>query len=65
MAWKRHLWSTNLALVTFLRLVDLISFDFMSYSPYMPNLVSLSHSHGLEEVPVAHQPGPEHLGEVG
>merc|ERR1712117_794446 len=30
----------------------------------MPNLGSLSHSHGLAEVPLVHQPGPEHLGEV-
>ena len=65
MAWKTHMWSTNLALVTFLRLADLISFDFMAYSPYMPNLGSLSHSHGLEEAPLVHQPGPGHLPEVG
>ena len=64
MAWKRHLWLTNMALVTFLRLADLIIFNFMSYSPYMPNLGSLSHSHGLEEAPVVHQPGPGHLPEV-
>ena len=52
MAWKRHMWSTDLALVTFLRFEDLIIFSFMSSDPYMPNLGSLSHSHGLEEVPV-------------
>ena len=52
MAKKRHLWSTDLTLVTFLRLADFIIFDFMSYSPYMPNLGSLCHSHGLEEAPV-------------
>ena len=65
MAWKRHLWSTNLALGTFLRLTDLTKFGFMSYSPYMPNLGSLSHSHGLEEALVVHRPGPGHLPEVG
>ena len=51
-AKKRHLWSTNPALVTFLRLADLIRFDFLSYTPYMPNLGFLSHPHGLEEAPV-------------
>ena len=61
MAWKRHLWSTDLALVTFLRLAEHIIFYFMFYSPYMPNLGSLSHSHGLEEAPVAHQPHPGQL----
>ena len=65
MAWKRHMWSTDLALVTFLRLADLISFDFMSCSPCMPNLGSLSHSHGSEEAPVVHRPGLSHLSEVG
>ena len=54
MARKRHQWSTNLALVTFLRLDDLIIFYYMSYSPHMPNLGPLSHSHGLEEAPVVH-----------
>ena len=54
MVWKRHLWSTNPALVTLLRLADLISFEFISSSPYMPNLGSSSHSHGLEEAPVVH-----------
>ena len=44
MAKKRHLWSTDLTLVTFLRLADLIIFNFLSYSPYMPNLGSLCHS---------------------
>ena len=64
MAWKRHLWSTNLALVTLLRLADLISFEFMSSSLYMLNLGSLSHSYGLEEAPVVHRLGPGHLPEV-
>ena len=32
MAWKRHLWSTDQALVTFLRLDDLMIFYFMSYT---------------------------------
>ena len=61
MAWKRHLWSTDLALVTFLKLDDLIIFYFMSYRPYISNLGSLCHSHGLEEAPVEHRPGPGHL----
>ena len=30
-------------------------FDFMFYSPYMPNSGSLCHPHGLEEAPVAHR----------
>ena len=30
----------------------------------LPNFGSLSHSHGLEEAPVVHQPGPGHLWEV-
>ena len=45
-----------MALVTFLRLADLIIFNFMSYSPYMPNLGSLFHSRDLEEAPVVHLP---------
>ena len=65
MAWKRHLWSSDLALVTFLTLADLIIVYFMSYSPFMPNLGSLSHSHGLKEAPVVHRPGPGYLPEVG
>ena len=40
MAWKRHLWSTDLALVTYLRLANLIIFYFMSYSPNILNLDS-------------------------
>ena len=59
------MWSTDLALVTFLRLAELIIFVFMFYSPYKPNLGSLSHSHGLEEAPVVHRPDPGHLPEVG
>ena len=61
MAWKRHLWSTNLALVTFLSLVDLVNFDFMSYCPNMPNLGSLSHFHGLEEAAVVQRPSSDHF----
>ena len=64
-AWKRYLWSTDLALITFQRLDDLIIFYFMSYSPYMPNLVSLSHSHNLEEATVVHRPLPGHLVDIG
>ena len=40
-------------------------FYLMRYSPYMPNLGSLSHFHGLEEAPVVHRPDPGHLPEVG
>ena len=40
---------------------DLVIFYFMPYSPYLPNLGSLSHPHGLEEAPVVHQPDPGHL----
>ena len=57
--------SSNMSLVTSERLDDLIIFNFMSYSPYMPNLGSLSHSHGQEKAPVVHRPGPGHLPEVG
>ena len=64
MAQKRHLWSTDLALTTLERFVDLIICYVMSPSPYMSNLGSLSHPHGLEEAPVVHQPGPGHLGDV-
>ena len=65
MAWKRHLWSTNLALFTFLMLYDLIIFHLMSYSPYILNIGSLSSSYGLQEVPGVHWPGPGHLADVG
>ena len=65
MAWKRYLWSTNLALVTFLRLADLIILNYMSYSPYMPNFGSPPYSHGLEEAPVVHRLDPGHFPEVG
>ena len=65
MAQKRHLWSTDLALVTSLRLDDLIFSYFMSYSPCMPNLGSLPNSQGLKEIPVVHRPGPGHLADVG
>ena len=64
MAWKRHLWSTDLALVTFLRLADFFIFNLVSYSLYMFNLGALPRSHGLEEAPVVHQPGPDHLVDV-
>ena len=40
---------------------DLIICHFMSCSPYIPNLGSLSHPHGLEEAPVVHRPGPSQL----
>ena len=65
MARKRQLWSTDLALVTSARLDDLIFSYFMSYSPYIPNLGSLPHSHGLEEAPAVHRPGPGHLVDIG
>ena len=65
MTFKRHLWSTNLVLATLERLVDLIIGSAMSNGPFMPNLGSVSHPHGLEEAPVVLQPGPGHLGNVG
>ena len=40
---------------------NLVIFYFMPYSPYLPNLGSLSHPHGLEEAPVVHRPDPGHL----
>ena len=61
MACMRHLWSADLAMVTFLRLDDLITFYVISYSPYMANLGSLSHSHGLEETHLVHRPVPGQL----
>ena len=61
MAWKRHLHLCDLALVTLLKLDDFIILYFMSYSPYIPNLGSLSHPHGPKEAPVVHRPGPGHL----
>ena len=64
MALKRHLLSTDLALVTFQKLDDLIIFYVLFYSPYVPNLGCLSHPHGLEEAPVVHRPGPGHLVDV-
>ena len=65
MAWKRHLWSTNLVLATFLRFDDLIISYFMFYSPYLPNLGCLSHPNGLEEAPVVDQPGSGQLVDIG
>ena len=35
------------------------------YRPYLPYFGSLSHLHGLEEVPVVHRPGPGNLPEAG
>ena len=64
MASKRHLWSSDLALVTFLRLTDLIIGHFLSTSPIMPNSGSLCHPHGLEEAPVAHRPDPGQLQQI-
>ena len=54
-----HLWTTDLALTTLERLVDLIICFVMSKGPYMFNFGSLSHPHGLEEAPVVHRPGPD------
>ena len=42
---------------------DFVIFYFMPYSPYLPNLGSLSHPHGLEEAPVVHRPDPGQLPE--
>ena len=53
-AWKRHLCSIDMALVTSMRMDDLIIFYFMSFTSYLPNLDSLSHPNGLEEAHVAH-----------
>ena len=47
-----------------LNLKCLISYSIDSYSLYMPNLGSLSHSHGLEQAPVIHRPGPGHFPDV-
>ena len=63
MAWKRHQCSTDLALVTFLRLADLNIFYFMSNCHYIPNLGSLPHSHGLAEALEAHGCGHGYQGE--
>ena len=46
-------------------LVDPINSYVMANSSYMPSLGSLSHLHCLEEAPVVHRPGPDHLGEIG
>ena len=58
------MWYTNLALVTLKRSGDLIIGYVMTISHYMPKFRSLLHPHGLEEAPVVHQPGPNHLGDV-
>ena len=58
MALNRHLWSTDLALATLERLVNLIKGYVMTKGSYIPNLGSLSHPHGLEEAPVVHRPDP-------
>ena len=31
--------------------------------PYLPKFRSLAPPHGLEEAPIVHQPGPDHLDE--
>ena len=33
--------------------------------PFLAKFGSMCHSHGLEEAPVVHQPGPGHLVNVG
>ena len=48
-----------------MRLGNLIISYVMSTSPYMLNLGSLAHPHGLEEAHVVHRPDPGHLGQVG
>ena len=58
------MWSTDLALTTLERFVDLIICYVMSKSAYMPDLGSLSHPHSLDEAPVVHRPGPGNLGEI-
>ena len=54
MTYKRHLWSTDLALANLQMLANLIISHFLSISSIIPNLGSLCHPHGLEEAPVAH-----------
>ena len=43
---------------------DFVIFYFTPYGPYLLNLGSLYHPHGLEEVPVIQRPGPGYLPEV-
>ena len=59
MAFKRHLWYTDLVLATMERSVELIFF--MANLPYIQNFRSLELPHGLEEAPVVHQLDPDHL----
>ena len=37
----------------------------MAILPYLPYFRFLALPHGLEEAPVVHQPGPDHVGEGG
>ena len=61
MAYKRHQWSSDLALATLQMLADLINGHFLSTSPIMPNSGSLCHPHGLDEALVAHLHDPGQL----
>ena len=43
---------------------DLMITHVLPSSPYMPNLGSLPHPHGIEEEPVVHRPGPGQYADV-
>ena len=59
-----HVWYTNLILVTFGRLSDLIIGFLMANLPCLPDFRPLALPHGLEGAPVVHQLDPGDLGEV-
>ena len=52
---NRHLWVTEMA--------DLMIGHVLSSNPYMPNM-GFFISHGLDEAPVGHHPGPVHHADV-
>ena len=61
MASKRHMFYSDLALVT---LVNLILRFLMVHNPQLPNFKLMGHPHGLWEGHIVLWPGPGHLGEV-
>ena len=61
MALKRHLWYTDLVLVTMERSGEVIIGFVMANWPSKQNFRSLELPHGLEEAPVVHQLDPDHL----
>ena len=65
MASKRHFGYSNLVLANLKGSRDFIIGYVIANHPYVPNLGSMSHPHGLEDALVEHQPGPDHLGVVG